>query len=148
VFALTAYAATADNATVTATGFAYCHDGTDNTDSPLTGARVQLMDSDCDGSTICDDVMGQGYVATDGSFNVTGTGGDPGNYSWSRPDVYVRVVFNDDRGVRLTDELDRDQYFDTPEHDHDNTANGSTIDFGRRYQVRSLAARPRGLSRR
>jgi hypothetical protein len=122
----------ADNFTVTATGSAWCHDGTSNTDFPLTGARVQLMDSDCDGSTLCDDVMNSipAYVTDDGSFSVQGSGGDPGNYSWSRPDVYIRIVFNDDQGVRLTDELDRDQYFDTPEHDHDNTADGSTVAFG------------------
>jgi len=26
------------------------------------------------------------------SFKITGSGGDPGGYSWSKPDVYVRVV--------------------------------------------------------
>jgi hypothetical protein len=127
---LTICAAVADDYTVTGTGWAFCHDGTDNTDFPLAGARVQLMDSDCDGSTICDDVMGESYVGDDGSFSVTGAGGDPGDYSWSRPDVYIRVVFNDDHGVRLTDELDRDQWFDTPEHDHNNTAGGTTVNFG------------------
>ena len=119
-----------NNYTATGTGSAFCHDGTTNNNFPLAGARVELMDSDCDGSTICDEVMGQSHVAADGSFTVTGSGGDPGNYSWSRPDVYIRVVFNDDNGVRLTDELGRDQYFDTPEHDHDNTTDGSIIDFG------------------
>lgn len=120
----------ANDFTVTGTGSAFCHDGTDDTTFPLAGARVQLMDSDCDGSTICDDVMGESRVAADGSFAVTGRGGDPGNYWWSKPDVYIRVVYNDDAGVRLTDELDRDQYFDTPEHDHNNTPDGTTVDFG------------------
>jgi len=121
----------ANDFTVTGVGAAFCHDGTDDSTVPLVGARVQLMDSDCDGSTLCDDVMGESHVAADGTFSVTGRGGDPGGYSWSRPDVYIRVVYNDDAGVRLTDELDRGQYFDTPEHDHDNTADGATIDFGR-----------------
>jgi hypothetical protein len=82
----------ANNYTVTGTGSAFCHDGTNNSIVPLAGARVQLMDSDCDGSTICDDVMGESHIAADGSFTVTGSGGDPGDYSWSRPDVYIRVV--------------------------------------------------------
>lgn len=116
--------------TVTVSGSFFCHDGSSSIDSPLAGARVELMDSDCDGSTICDDEMGHSYVNDDGSFSITGTGGDPGDYSWSRPDVYVRIVYNDDQGVRLTDELNRDQYADTPEHDHNNVANGSAIDFG------------------
>jgi hypothetical protein len=116
--------------TVTAVGAAFCYDGTTGTRTPLAGARVMLMDSDCDGSTICDDVMGQDVVKDDGRFSVTGRGGDPVAPPWSRPDVYVRVVYNDDHGVRLTDELNADRYFDTPEHEHDNVAAGSTIDVG------------------
>ncbi len=115
--------------TVTGVGWFFCYDGTTNTTVPLAGARVQLMDSDCDGSTICDDVMGSSHVQADGHFAVTGRGGDPGDYSWSHPDVYIRVLYNDDQGVRLTDELDDDRWADTPEHDHDNTT-ADMVDFG------------------
>jgi hypothetical protein len=119
-----------DDYSVTGIGWFYCYDGSLDTTLPLAGARVILMDSDCDGSTICDDEMGSDTIRADGRFEVTGKGGDPGGWSWSRPDVYIRVVFNDGKGVRLTDELDWDRYTDTPTHDHDNTADGSTVDFG------------------
>lgn len=127
---LLATGAVSNDYTVTAVGSFFCYDGSTNTTVPLAGARILLMDSDCDGSTICDDVMGSGHIAADGSFRVTGRGGDPGDWSWSRPDVYLRVVYNDDQGVRETDELDRDRSTDTPQHDHDNTPDGSTVDFG------------------
>jgi hypothetical protein len=117
-----------DDYWVTAHGRLLGYDGTRDETFPLAGARVQLMDSDCDGSVICDDVMGFSYVQSDGSFTVSGRGGDPGNYSWSRPDVYMRLVFNDDHGVRLTDDANNDQYFDTPEHDHNNSM-GSDREF-------------------
>ena len=109
-----------DDYDVTVTGFLFGYNGSDKSTKPLTGARVELMDSDADGSTLFDDVMGVAYVDIHGFFSVSGKGGDPGDYSWSRPDVYIRVVFNNDQGVRLTDELDWDRYEDTPEHDHDN----------------------------
>ncbi len=114
--------------TVTAIGRAFCYDGTTQRLYPLEGARVELMDSDCDGSQICDDLMGVGRVAADGSFSVTGSGGDPG-WIGTSPDVYVRFAYNDDDGVRLTDELDSTRSWSTPEHDHDNTG-GGVIDFG------------------
>ena len=87
---------------------------------PLAGAKVELVDSDADGSQIFDDVIGTAIVNADGTFEVSGRGGDPGDYSWSRPDIYVRFVFNYNDKVRLTDELDRTRYANTPEHDHDN----------------------------
>jgi hypothetical protein len=99
--------------------------GSDNSTQPLAGARIEMWDSDCDGSTICDDFMGSSRINADGTFSVTGTGGDP----FSGPDVYLRVVYNDDAGVRLTDELNDDRSVDTPEHDHNNVG-GGTIDFG------------------
>ena len=114
--------------TVTATGYAFCFDGTSGKTLPLEGARVELMDSDCDGSEICDDVMGTSHVNADGSFSVTGVGGDPG-WIGSDPDVYVRFAYNDDKGVRLTDEADVTRSWNMPEHDHDNFG-GGTIDFG------------------
>lgn len=125
ISAILSNAALAD-ATVTATGQVRCFDGASGSEAPLTGARVELVDSDCDGSQICDDVMGTGYVAADGSFSVTGRGGDPfgGN-----PDVYIRVVLTDDAGVRLTDEVGLIRSFSTPEHDHNNTPDGAVVDF-------------------
>ncbi|HMG68792.1 MAG TPA: hypothetical protein VK588_13935, partial [Chitinophagaceae bacterium] len=117
-----------DDYTVTVTGFFFGYDGSDRSTFPLVGARVDLMDSDADGSELFDDFMGSAFVQADGSFTVTGTGGDPGGWSWSKPDVYVRVVFNNGQGVRLTDELDWDRFEHTPEHDHDNSE--GTIDIG------------------
>jgi hypothetical protein len=117
------------DATITATGFAFCYDGTTQTFHPMEGVRVELMDSDCDGSQICDDEMGRNWVQADGSFRVTGSGGDPG-WIGSDPDVYLRFAYNDDEGVRLTDELDSTRSWNTPEHDHDNTGDGTNIDFG------------------
>ena len=117
------------DATVTAKGQAYCYDGTTQSYYPMEGVRVELMDSDCDGSEICDDVMGTSKVQADGSFAVTGRGGDPG-WIGTDPDVYVRFVYNDDDGVRLTNELNSSRSWNTPEHDHDNTGDGTTIDFG------------------
>jgi len=86
------------------------------------------MDSDADGSDLFDDIMGSSYINDDGSFKITGSGGDPGGYSWSKPDVYVRVVFNNDKGVRLTNEIDQDRYANTPQHDHNNFE--GTLDIG------------------
>jgi hypothetical protein len=119
----------ADDFSVTARGSWFCVDGTTGRTLPLVGARVELMDSDCDGSEICDDVMGVSYVQPDGTFEIAGKGGDPGSFSWSKPDPYVRVLFTDDKGVRLTDELDHVRGANTPEHDHDNSE--GLIDFGR-----------------
>jgi hypothetical protein len=116
------------NYKVTVHGYFYGYDGTNGVTFPLAGARIELMNSNADGSTIFDDIMGTSYVQEDGSFSVTGTGVDPGNWNWSKPDVYIRVVYNDDHGVRLTDELDNDRYADTPEHDHNNFE--GTLDIG------------------
>jgi len=46
------------DATVTATGSVFCHDGVTGLKPPLVGARVELVDSDCDVSQICDDIFG------------------------------------------------------------------------------------------
>jgi len=118
----------ADDYTLTATGSWFCRDGTTGDVLPLAGARVELMDSDCDGSEVCDERMGVSHVREDGSFEVSGSGGDSGNYDWSKPDVYVRVIFNDDDGVRLTDELNNDRGANTPEHDHNNVQ--GSVNFG------------------
>jgi hypothetical protein len=103
---------------VSVTGYFFGFDG--KTKFPLVGARIELMDSDADGSTLFDDIMGSSHVQDDGSFSVSGSGGDPGSYWWSKPDVYIRVVYNNDQGVRLTDELNDDRNTDTPQHDHNN----------------------------
>ncbi len=112
--------------TITAIGSVHCFDGTTGAVRPLEGIRVELVDSDCDGSQICDDVMGMSTAGVGGTFKVTGSGGDPFG---GKPDVYLRFVYNDDQGVRLTDELDHTRSFSTPEHDHDNVGSG-VIDFG------------------
>jgi hypothetical protein len=117
------------DATVTATGSAFCYDGTDSAYHPLAGARVELMDSDCDGSQLCDDEMGHSRVGEDGRFTVTGRGGDPGLIG-TNPDVYVRFAYDDGDGVRLTNELNSTRSWSTPEHDHNNTGDGSIVDFG------------------
>lgn len=127
---LAAVPASAGDHTVTAIGSFHCYDGSrdDGSANPvfaLSGACIELWNSDCDGSTICDKKMGHGYIKYDGSFVVTGRGGD----LFSGPDVYLRVVFNDDAGVRLTDELNSDRFVNTPQHDHNDVGDG-TIDFG------------------
>lgn len=124
ICAVTTSVVAADH-TVTAVGSFSCYDGSRDITFPLAGARIEMWNSNCDGSTLCDDKMGESHIADDGTFSVTGRGGD----LFSGPDVYLRVVYNDDAGVRLTDELNRDRWVDTPEHDHDNRAD-ETIDFG------------------
>lgn len=120
-------AAAMADATVTATGTAFCFDGVGNRKLPLTGARVELMDSDCLGSQVCDDVMVLGRVGPMGEFTVSGNGGDPFG---GKPDVYVRFVLDDGAGVRMTDEVGITRSVSVPEHDHDNVSDGSTINFG------------------
>lgn len=109
--------------TITAVGRVMCFDGILR---PLEGVRVELMDSDCDGSEICDDTMAVGRSGPDGNFTVTGSGGDILN---GKPDIYVRFAYNDDEGVRLTNEIDSTRSVSSPQHDHDNSSSG-TIDFG------------------
>ena len=46
------------DSTVTAVGSVSCFDGTRGTTAPLAGAKVVMMDSDADGSTLFDDEMG------------------------------------------------------------------------------------------
>lgn len=98
---------------------------------PLAFARVELMDSDSDTDTLSDDLLGVTYTNANGDFSVDGVGGDGGNYSWSRPDVYARVILSDDagpQGVRLTDELNDARSYATPQHDHDNSE--GDVDIG------------------
>jgi hypothetical protein len=97
---------------------------------PLEGARVELMDSDCHGSEVCDDVLKTARVDAQGNFEVSGRGGD-GSGPGGDPDLYIRIAFNDDMGVRMTDEADVTRSVSTPQHDHDNASEGTTIDFGR-----------------
>ena len=121
-----------NNYPVTVTGHVFGFDWSDSRVPgirfPLAGARIELMDSDADGSQLFDDVMGTAVVNADGSFTVTGSGGDPGDFGWSKPDVYVRFIYNFNDKVRLTDELDRTRYANTPEHEHDNFQ--GTLDIG------------------
>lgn len=64
---------------VIAKGRVACKDGSKHNDPPLPldGARVTRWDSDCAGSTICDDKMASGYVNPDGTFQLEGDGADP-----------------------------------------------------------------------
>jgi hypothetical protein len=114
----------AADAAVKAVGSVFCRA------VPLEGARVELMDSDCHGSEVCDDVLAIAHVDGQGRFEVAGRGGDGGGLG-GNPDVYIRIAFNDDDGVRMTDEADVTRSVSTPRHDHDNTPDGTTIDFGR-----------------
>lgn len=98
---------------VIAKGRIACKDGSNPGDSPLPldGARVTMWDSDCAGSTICDDEMAGGYVNPDGTFQIEGDGADPwpGSSGHDKPDVYLRFEMNDDgheRGGPLTVYLD------------------------------------------
>ena len=83
-------------------GWALCLDEANTAGAvwyPMTGARVTVMDSDVVGpSTIFDEDLGHDYVREDGSFSVTGIGGDWGGGWSSPPDVYVRVDYSADRG--------------------------------------------------
>lgn len=121
IFLIVPLQSNANDYTVTVRGHVFGVDPSRSTVRfPLVGLKIELVDSDADGSQLFDDVMGTAIVNTDGSFVVTGKGGDPGSYSWSKPDVYIRFVYNYKDKVRLTDELNRTRYTNTPEHDHDN----------------------------
>lgn len=91
----------------------------------LGGVQVELMDSDCLGSQLCDDLMQVSRTDDEGNYELTGSGGDPFG---GRPDVYVRFVYDSGTGVRLTDEVNATRSTSTPEHDHDNAS--GAIDFG------------------
>jgi hypothetical protein len=112
----------ADDYHVHASGDLACLDN-GGTPIPIAHARVELMDSDADGSTIFDDTMDTKLTDDNGHFELDGRGGDPGSYGWSKPDVYVRVSLTDDSAfpVQLTDELGGPRSWDSPEHDHDNS---------------------------
>jgi hypothetical protein len=89
---------------------------------PLANARVEIMDSDNDVGTFGDDLIGVTQTNKDGYFSEDCVGGDGGNYSWSKPDVYARVILQDDFTVpvRVVDELNSSRSMATPQHDHDN----------------------------
>src|ERR1051325_2937755 len=116
----------ADAYTVRATGRWLCHRALIGDDVPLKFARVEMWDSDCLGSHVCDDRFAVGYTNADGSFSLEGDHDDGGNYYWSKPDPYIQVVLTDDQvpfwpaGVRVIDELCREKSANTPEHDNDN----------------------------
>ena len=126
---LFAAAAEAKDYQVTARGEVWCYDGSTKQRFPLGGVMVWLMDSDCNGSELCDDFMGAAIADKNGKFEIVGHGGDPGDYSWSRPDVYLQVRYIGD-GAALIDELKQVHWNSTPQHDHNNTADGSVVDFG------------------
>jgi hypothetical protein len=128
-------AARADYA-VTAVGRVVCDRG-NGSPVALPHATVKLMNSNTDLDTFSDDEMGASFVADDGSFSISGAGGDFAPAPWDKPDVYVRVVFGDERWrasqgdrerVRVIDEIYRVNVNDTPRHDHNDT--DGFIDFG------------------
>ena len=96
---------------------------------PLANAHVEIMDSDNDAGTFGDDLMGMTDTDATGSFSADGIGGDGGSWSWSRPDVYVRVILDDQWvvPVRMTDELGSSRSWASPQHDHDNVEGAVSI---------------------
>ncbi len=97
---------------------------------PLANARVEIMDSDNDIGTFGDDLMGVTSTNAAGYFSSDGVGGDGGNWSWSRPDVYARIMLDDQWvvPVRMKDEMGTTRSWATPQHDHDNVE--GNVDLG------------------
>lgn len=104
---------------VTAKGSIYCVDPADGSVHPLDHVLVQSMDSDDPDE---DDLLGQGFTNPDGSFEILGRGGDWGSldFVYTRPDVYIRVVFVDEplvdggiRGVALARDMSGIMTFDS-----------------------------------
>lgn len=91
---------------------------------PLVGVRVEAWDSDIDGQIhfpSIDDYMGASVTDANGNYSFEAIGSDGGDYSWSKPDVYIKVVLiNRDNKLRLTDEFDNTQYYVSDMHNHDN----------------------------
>src|SRR5689334_11352518 len=69
--------ALAEDYTVHAFGSFFYLDPADGKPKPLAFAWVELWDSDCDGSTICDDLMGFSFTNEKGEYDILGLGGDP-----------------------------------------------------------------------
>ena len=114
----------ADNYRVTVHGQILYLDAMDMQFKPMVGVKVEVWDSDVDGSdasSAIDDYIEAGFTDINGNYSIEGAGGDPGNYSWSKPDIYILVVLtNEDGKLRITDELDNTQYFASDLHSHDN----------------------------
>jgi hypothetical protein len=106
-------------------------DAHDQTVKPLAGVKVEAWDSDIDGQIhfpSIDDFMGSSFTDANGDYAFDASGGDGGDWSWSRPDVYVKVVFvNQDGKLRLTDEFNNTQYYVSDMHNHDNSEGDVSI---------------------
>lgn len=89
---------------------------------PLAHAHVEIMDSDNDVGTFGDDLLGMTDTNDQGDFSHDGIGGDGGNWSWSKPDVYAQVLLDDQWSlkIRVKDDNDNTESRATPQHDHDN----------------------------
>lgn len=127
----------ADNFKVVAKGSLKYYNTELQMEVPLNAIEVQLWDSDVpDASTIIDDFMGTTFTDSNGNFEITGEGGDPFHYSYSRPDVYLRVVLRDPSGlVKISDELNHVQSYIIGIHEFDNVEgivnfNSRVIDSG------------------
>jgi len=88
--------------TITATGRFVCA-FPDGRIEPIAGSDIRLMNRNA--VPAIDERMGTGTTAADGSFRVTGRGGDPGIGRGTRPDPYVRLVY---RSVGATHDIDVD----------------------------------------
>lgn len=111
----------ADEFQVTVTGRILYHNTVSNADLPLRHAKIEVWDSDVPtASTVLDDFMNADFTDDNGNFLITGSGGDGYNYSWSRPDVYIRVSLEDNTGqVRLIDEFNGTQSYIIGLHEFD-----------------------------
>lgn len=95
----------------------------------LANAHVEIMDSDNDAGTFGDDLMGITDTNVNGDFAGDGIGGDGGNWSWSKPDVYVRILLDDQWTipVRMKDDLGSTESLAFPQHDHDNVEGNVSV---------------------
>lgn len=122
----------ADNYIVTVKGRLLYYNTQYKISQPISGFKVEIWDSDVDGpfsSYIIDDKMGTTVTDANGNFQITCSGGDPLNFSFSRPDVYIKLILSDPSGlVRLTDELNFVQNYVIGLHQHDNVE--GLVDFG------------------
>ena len=121
-----------DDADVQMTGQLQCTDG-DGFEQPLAFVPVTMWDSDCDGSSICDEFMARARTDVDGRFTLAGRGGD----LFSLPDPYVRVHYasngdvpdvNTGPFVLLKDDVDQTWTYDINPHGHNDSF--GNIDIG------------------
>ncbi|WP_457097482.1 hypothetical protein [Lysobacter sp. P5_B9] len=123
----------AEDADVQISGRLFCTDG-DNFMQPLAFTVVSMWDSDCDGSTICDEFMARSRTDADGNFFLSGREGDVG----SKPDPYIRITYSGNGDapvgtgpyVLLKDDVDQTWSYNIDPHGHNNSS--GHIDLGGR----------------